>query len=181
MKFCTNCGAQIPEGSKFCPNCGSSVPVTEEPVRSSDSGQQEKQNTNGYQTYQQGPVYTGTVGYRANIRKRDIAIAVILSLVTCGIYGLIWFINIITDLNTAAQTPEDKSAGMIILLSIVTCGIYGYIWLYRAGEKVDKIREMNGEAPQSSSLLYLLLCIFGLSIVVYCLIQSELNKVATLA
>ena len=76
---------------------------------------------------------------------------------------------------------EKRNIGTCVILSIVTCGIYGYIWLYRAGEKVDKIREMNGEAPQSSSLLYLLLCIFGLSIVVYCLIQSELNKVATLA
>ena len=37
---------------------------------------------------------------------------------------------------------------------------------------------MNGEAPQDSSLLYLLLAIFGLSIVDYCLIQFELNKVA---
>ena len=168
MAFCGNCGANIPEGNKFCENCGAPVSGTAEPVRNAETNNQEQ-------------TYTVTGGYRANIKKRDIAVAVILSIVTCGIYGLIWFIGIINDLNVAANTPEDKSAGMIILLSIITCGIYGYIWLYRAGEKIDKIRQMNGEAPQSSSLLYLLLCIFGLSIVVYCLIQSELNKVAALA
>lgn len=168
MAFCTNCGADVPEGNKFCANCGAPVSGAAEPVRNAETNNQEQ-------------TYTVTGGYRANIKKRDIAVAVILSIVTCGIYGLIWFIGIINDLNVAANTPEDKSAGMIILLSIITCGIYGYIWLYRAGEKIDKIRQMNGEAPQSSSLLYLLLCIFGLSIVVYCLIQSELNKVAALA
>ena len=41
------------------------------------------------------------------------------------------------------------------------------------------IHQYNGEAPDtSSSVLYLLLGIFGLSIVSYALIQSELNKVA---
>ena len=170
MPFCRNCGANIPEGTQFCSNCGTPVSGTKQTTRSAEPNAE----TNASQNY------TITGNYRANIQKRDIAVAVILSIVTCGIYGLIWFINIINDLNTAAQTPEDKSAGMIILLTIVTCGIYGYIWLYKAGEKVDKIRQMNGEAPQSSSLLYLLLCIFGLSIVVYCLIQSELNKVAAL-
>lgn len=168
MAFCGNCGANIPEGNKFCANCGAPVSGTAEPTRSTE------------QTYNSSTDTNTTVvgGYRVNIKKREIAVAVILSIVTCGIYGLIWFINIINDLNTAAQTPDDKSAGMIILLTIVTCGIYGYIWLYKAGDKVEKIRSMNGEPSQDSSLLYLLLAIFGLSIVDYCLIQNELNKVA---
>ena len=25
MKFCTNCGAQIPDGSKFCTECGKRI------------------------------------------------------------------------------------------------------------------------------------------------------------
>ena len=37
---------------------------------------------------------------------------------------------------------------------------------------------MNGEAPSNSGLIYLLCAIFGLGIVAYALIQSELNKVA---
>ena len=34
MKFCTNCGAQIPEGSKFCTECGQKIqqPVPQAPV-----------------------------------------------------------------------------------------------------------------------------------------------------
>jgi len=162
MAFCGNCGANVPDGDNYCPNCGSHV--------GNGSNQQNQSNNQ-----QRG--FGG--GYRANIKKRDIAVAVILSIVTCGIYGLVWFFYIVNDLNTAAMTPEDKTPGTILLLTIVTCGIYGWIWLYHAGEKVDKIRQMNGEGASNSSLIYLLLSIFGLGIVVYCLIQSELNRVAS--
>ena len=133
------------------------------------------ERTNNQTNYNQQNVVGG---YRANIKKRDIAITIILSIVTCGIYGLVWFFYLVNDLNIAAQTPSDKTPGMVLLLSIVTCGIYGLIWIYNAGNKVDRIRQFNGEAPSNSAVLYLVLCIFGLGIVAYCLIQSELNRVA---
>ena len=82
--------------------------------------------------------------------------------------------------NIQARSVDDKTPGMVLLLSIVTCGIYQLIWAYKAGEKVDHIRTSNGEAASSSSVIYLVLCLFGLSIVTYCLIQSELNKVAAI-
>lgn len=153
MAFCSNCGANVPEGTAFCPNCGKAIGS-------------------------QGGSAPRSGGYKVDIQTRNIVTCVILSIVTCGIYGIVWFFYIVNDLNKAAQTPDDKSAGMIILLSIVTCGIYSWIWLYNAGQKVDKIQQLNGESPSSSSVIYLVLAIFGLGIVDYCLIQSELNKVA---
>ncbi len=66
------------------------------------------------------------------------------------------------------------------MLSLITCGIYSWVWLYNAGEKVDIIRTKRGESKSSSAITYLLLALFGLGIVDYCLIQIELNKVATL-
>ena len=162
MAFCSHCGAYLPEGASSCPSCG--APQYQQPPYYQPS-------------YYQPPV-SRMGGFRANIRRRDIAIAIILSIVTFGIYGLVWFFNLISDLNTAIPEPDDKEPGMVLLLTIVTCGIYSWIWLYNAGQKVDKIRAMNGELASNSALLYLLLAIFGLGIVDYCLIQSELNKVA---
>lgn len=159
MAYCTNCGSHIPEGNRFCPNCGTDNGAPAAPARENAAG-----GTPG--------------GYRANIKKRDIAVAIILSIVTCGIYGLVWFFNLVTDLNTAAGDTDDQTPGVILLLSIITCGIYGWIWLYKAGEKVDRIKQSNGEAPSNSALIYLILAIVGLAIVDYALIQSELNKVA---
>ena len=53
-----------------------------------------------------------------------------------------------------------------------------FYWAFKCGEKVDKIRQQNGEAGGSNGVLYLILCLFGLGIVTYALVQSELNKVA---
>ena len=111
------------------------------------------------------------------VQQKNIALCIVLSLVTCGIYGIYWFITLTNDLNTATGV-EGTSGGVAFLLSLVTCSIYMYYWAFKCGEKVDKIRQQNGEAGGSNGVLYLILCLFGLGIVTYALVQSELNKVA---
>ena len=64
------------------------------------------------------------------IQKRDIAIAIILSIVTCGIYGIIWFVQLTDEVKIAAEDNEFQSGGIAFLLTLVTCGIYGIYWAY---------------------------------------------------
>lgn len=188
--FCTNCGAANADGTKFCVSCGSPLaqPQYQQPNYQQPNYQQPNFQQQGYQQpnfqqpnyqqqgYQQQVNYGG---YRAPIVARKLITCIILSIVTFGIYGIIWMISIVDDLNTAAQTPGEPSGGTVFLLTLVTCGIYSYIWMYKAGEKVDRIRQMNGmPAGNNTSLVYLLLSVFGLGIVAYYLIQSELNNVA---
>ena len=109
------------------------------------------------------------------VRERSVAVAIILSIVTCGIYGLYWLACMSDDLNTLTRRNE-TSGGMVVLLSIVTCGIYNWYWLYKAGEKVDMLKNSSGTASSYSSIVYLLLGVFGLSIVSYALIQDEINN-----
>lgn len=166
MAYCKFCGSQIPSDSAFCPKCG---------AKAEDSG-----TAPGMDFGAKGgaSVPPGPGSYKAPIRERKIALCIILSIVTCGIYGLVWFFNLVNDLNTAAPSSDDKTPGTVLLLSIVTCGIYSFVWLYKSGDKVDRIRTHNGEAPSSSAVLYLVLGLVGFSIISYCLIQTELNKVA---
>ena len=183
MAFCSHCGAYVPDGSAVCGSCGAQM--QQDPQAGQQQYQQQQYQQQQYQQQYQQPYYQQPVnrmgvpgGYRCNIQRREAGMAIVLSIITCGIYGLIWFFWLVSDLNTAAPEADDKDPGMVLLLSIVTCGIYGMIWLYNAGAKVDKIHQFNGEAPSNSGLTYLLLAIFGLGIVSYALIQSELNKVA---
>ncbi|MBR5344355.1 MAG: DUF4234 domain-containing protein [Clostridia bacterium] len=193
MAYCSQCGASIPDGAKFCPNCGAAVTVADPNAGSAPYGQEKSfyaENPNpqyggdgNASFYGNDPYHSNANapyggGLRASIRKRDIATAIVLSIVTCGIYAIIWLYNIINDLNASLRGPNDKDAGTVILLMIVTCGIYGLIWVYHAGEKIDQIKQMNGEPPSNSAVLYLVLAFVGLSIVTQCLIQSELNKIA---
>ncbi len=112
------------------------------------------------------------------IKEKNIAIAIILSIVTCGIYGLYWFVTLTDDTNAIAET-EGTTGVMALVLTIVTCGIYGWYWAYQMGAKVDIMKQKNGEPASSSSILFIILQICGLGIVNYCIIQSEINKFAT--
>ena len=106
------------------------------------------------------------------MRQRSIPICIILSLITCGIYGIYWFICATDDANQVSNTYQ-TSGGMAFIFSLITCGIYGIYWAYKMGEKVDIIR---GTPGQNTNLIYLLLELFGFNIIVLALCQSELNK-----
>lgn len=113
------------------------------------------------------------------IKQRDIAVAIILSIVTCGIYGLYWFVCLNDDLNELTDR-EGTSGGVALILSLVTCGIYTIYWMYKAGERVDELKSRRGKEAQYSGIVYMVLSLFGFGIVSYALIQDELNKNAQL-
>lgn len=115
------------------------------------------------------------------IQRRSIAMCIILSLVTCGIYGIYWFVVLTDDANTLL--PDNKglnntSGGVAFLLSLVTCGIYGLYWAYKQGEKIDEAKAARGIMSSNSGIIYLLLTIFGFGIIAEALMQNELNSMA---
>ena len=164
--FCKKCGQQLPEGSKFCPNCGAD---------NTAATQNQSQNQN-----QQDTVFTGTVNGGSGSRyNRSIAVCILLSIVTCGIYSYVWLYQLTEDLRSASGDTNAASGGMVILLSIVTCGIYMLYWLYKSGEQVNTAKAARGLAADTSlPIIYLILGIFGFSIVSMALMQNELNNLA---
>lgn len=113
------------------------------------------------------------------LEKKDIALAIILTIVTCGIYGLIWFVNLTNDVKTASEDNSLPDGGMALLLTLITCGIYGYYWAYKMGKAMVDAKTKNNLNGDDNSILYLVLEILGLGIVTFCLIQNDLNIVAT--
>lgn len=106
------------------------------------------------------------------MKQRNIALAIILTIVTCGIYGLYWMVQLNNDINTLAEEDNATSGGKVILLSIITCGIYSIYWNFKMGERVDRIKGSDG----NSHILYLILCIIGLGIVNFAIMQDIINK-----
>ncbi|MBQ7500165.1 MAG: DUF4234 domain-containing protein [Clostridia bacterium] len=109
------------------------------------------------------------------ITPRNIAVCIILSIVTCGIYSYYWLYCLTEDLNAIKGDPNATSGGMVVLLSIVTCGIYLWYWLYKQGSAIDELKARRGAPTDNTALLYIILAIVGLSIVDYALIQDEIN------
>lgn len=117
-------------------------------------------------------------GEFVTIERRNIAVCIVLTLVTCGIYGIYWIVCLTNDVNTVSGDVNGTSGGMVVLLTIVTCGIYGIYWAYKQGEKLDFTKNNRGIPSSNSGVLYLILQIFGFGIIAYALMQNELNKLA---
>ena len=112
------------------------------------------------------------------VKEKNIVVCILLSFVTCGIYGLYWLCEVTRDVDTISNNPNPRSGGMVILLTILTCGLYGFYWWYVNGQLMEKANEQTRIGSSSSSVLYLILAIFGLAIVNYLLIQADINKYA---
>lgn len=80
------------------------------------------------------------------MKKRNIALCVIFSIITFGIYGIYWFIKINNDANELANPPKRTSGGVAFLLTLITCGIYGIYWAYKMGKQLDSALERRQDA-----------------------------------
>ncbi|MGK0468913.1 DUF4234 domain-containing protein [Clostridium sp.] len=110
---------------------------------------------------------------------RSVAGLIILSILTCGIYQMYWM-YVTTNETNEYISKEDTSGGMVLVFSIITCGIYTIYWYYTMGKKLQDVQcralGKSNDNGNDDSLLYILLSIFGLSIVASAIIQSNLNK-----
>ena len=95
----------------------------------------------------------------------------LLSLVTCGIYQIIWFIKISGEIS-AYLGREEPVWWKVYGLGVVTCGIYLIYWLFaRLGPLVQEVQARAGiPSPQNQGLMFL---IPYYNVIV---IQEELNK-----
>lgn len=108
--------------------------------------------------------------------QKNIVVCILLSLITCGLYSLYWFVCLTNDSNAIAD-DYDTTGGMALLYTIITCGIYGLYWAYKRGEKIDIAKQKRNIPAGNGGVLYLLLYIFG-GVIAYALIQAEINKMA---
>lgn len=111
------------------------------------------------------------------VKERNIVVCIILSIITCGVYGIFWFVSLTDDTNTLSGDYK-TSGGMAFLFTIITCGLYSLYWMYRQGDKIDQAKANRGIPSSNSGIFYLILSVIGLGIVSYCLMQNEVNQLA---
>lgn len=112
------------------------------------------------------------------ISKRDLILNIILTIVTCGLWGIVWEVRIADDIKLLTGEESLVSGIVLVLLSLVTCGIYFIFWVYNAGNKLELVKAGYGLPTESKGLVYVVLSIFGFSIVALALMQNDLNTVA---
>jgi hypothetical protein len=99
--------------------------------------------------------WDGTNGPKGKVRKGTQVL--LFSIISFGIYQLIWFISICNEMSAFLKRPE-PSWLKIIGLSMVTCGIYGlYYFAVPFGALVAEIQQRAGVAqPQNLGWMYLI-------------------------
>lgn len=102
------------------------------------------------------------------MNQRNVLTCILLSIVTCGLYGIYWVYALNNDVARINNDPED--GGTVLLLSLITCGIYYIIWQYKMGEKIEQAGGRN------DGVVYLILSLFSLGIVSSALMQTEINN-----
>ena len=153
MNYCPKCGNKVDENTTYCPNCGARL---------------EEGNTTIINNY-----YNNV----PPIEERNIAMVIILSFITCGIYGIYWFVKM-TDEAKQLSSSDNAGGGLAFVYTLITCGIYTIYWNYKMGKNMYEAGQKYGINIEDNSVIYLVLSLFGLGIVSECLMQNDLNKFA---
>ena len=92
------------------------------------------------------------------VRERNVLWAGGLSILTFGIYALVWTHHLQRDTNRLLGMRSEPNPGTVVVLGIVTLGIYFVYWSWRQGVKFRMEAEGRGsnEARDCPSL-YLIL------------------------
>ena len=110
------------------------------------------------------------------VNKRNVALAIFLSIITLGIYQIYWYHLLIKNVRTLKNDYSGTTGELLCLLFIPFYNIY---WWYTRGSFVTsmlKTQSSPSSVVSGSRLLYLLLSIFGLDIVCLAVMQSDFNK-----
>ena len=107
---------------------------------------------------------------------RNIALQVVLSIFTCGIWGIVWWFQLGSDIQLV-RGDEKPNPLTDFLLTIVTCGVWGVYCAYQWPTLLQEpLRNRNVRVDPNLPVLSLVLAIFGLHLVGMVLMQQVLNE-----
>lgn len=179
-KFCPACGAPVSKAQDFVNKAGEAFNAAEQElgsafdeVKQSFTGNSANQQNAGYQNNGAGQYNAGYQNnggqtpppYRGERLKDDRGLAsyIILSIITCGIYGYYFIYKMAHDVNVACDGDGENTSGLVafILLSMITCGIYAWYWYYKLGNRLANNAGRYGLGIQENGTTVLMWCIFG--------------------
>jgi hypothetical protein len=90
-------------------------------------------------------------------------VTMLLSCITCGIYGMYLTHVMARDTNIACAKDGKHTRGLlaVILLSMVTLGIYGLVWTLKIISRWENNAIQAGQTPRCTLVSYLLWMLLG--------------------
>ena len=117
----------------------------------------------GNNSYTQGDGTNLPRGMVAVKSDRSLAVVILLSLVTCGIYNYLYVNAITNDINVVCAGDGKETTGIVkyIIFTFLTCGIYSLYWNYCFCNRLAENAPRYGMHFEENGTTYLLWVLFG--------------------
>lgn len=176
---CPLCSEPIPEEArvckfcsrpvvKKCPFCAEEIVVVAKKCRYCRSDLESA--VGGTPTEKKPRPVNATLG-----EERGVLAVILLTVFTCGIYGLVVVYRMGEELN-AHRGRQEFNPAADLLLSLVTCGLWGVYVMYRYSRALQDITIEESLPVVDVTVPCLLLSIFSLHVVAIAILQNELNR-----
>ena len=152
--------------------------------------QQNYQTQQNYQQYQQNQ-YQQTYQNMGPLLKTDRSLVkfILLSIITCGIYAIIFYSKIGEDINRVASGRDGKKTTHYCLAAFIftplTCGIYAFYWWHTISDRIGEEARARGIYTDFSATTFWLwqlvgavLCGIGPFIYIHklCKVMNDINN-----
>ncbi|MCL2386078.1 MAG: DUF4234 domain-containing protein [Defluviitaleaceae bacterium] len=134
------------------------VPIPPVPMGGESPHAQQASHTganmnNGAQYASGEAVYGSVVNNYIGVQRSGIEV-LLLTIVTCGIYGIYWYYTVIQDINSAAG--EERVSVVMLVLGIFCFPVY-WVMLYQIDSNLARLARENGTHYKENFILWLLL------------------------
>ena len=113
------------------------------------------------------------------LENKSVATVIILTIVTCGIYGWVWLYKTADSLENQGQTGG-MGAGVILVLSILLGSIGFLLFGMYADQNLNAIKARIGYPTADNKVIYMILG-FIFPIILIGMVQNEINKITPAA
>lgn len=131
-------------------------------------------NTTTFNEPNRGPVYTGPT-MTAPVPSRSILLYLLLSILTCGIFEIVWLYLIASDINKLCAQKGQRPLTdpiLVVIFSLLTCQIFSVYYFWKAG---NTIYELSDRRLSDNSLVLAILGVF-LQPAALAILQDQINS-----
>ncbi len=115
------------------------------------------------------------------IKERSMFSYIILSILTLGIYHIVFWTKLSKDVNALCEGDGKKTMKYVFcfLLNIITVGIFGFVWKYKLAKRLqENAARYDLKFSESGALVVVLAIVFAFFPVAQFVLVKNFNRMA---